>query len=186
VDEHGCRALQFAGGLFVQCHRAPEAGAEFCAHCAAAAAKAPAGLPPCGTVGERLEAGDDFRDAAGRRPLAFADFLAKKGLAVDRALREQYPEVAAREWEHRAPAGARGEPAPAGAGERPGDALDERAGAEAAIEAALKGLVRKERAGPERVWVEGRMCTVDAEKILWHEGEPVGEMGGDGQAEMYE
>jgi hypothetical protein len=81
VCEDGCQGLKYNLGLFTQCEKKRKEG-EYCGGCGEK------GVPECGTVGERLAKGLEFRDPKGRSPVSYLKVMKKKGWSMEDVKRE--------------------------------------------------------------------------------------------------
>lgn len=105
VDPNYCHAIAFRYQLFTQCPKGKKVG-NFCAACDKAAKEEPNGLPPCGTVNERLAQPNwaEYEDSKKRKPAQYAKVLYKlkftladavlaaqeKGLTIPSCYMEEY------------------------------------------------------------------------------------------------
>lgn len=78
VDPNLCHAVAFRYQLFTQCPKGKKVG-NFCAACDKAAKEEANGLPPCGTVNERLAQPNwaEYEDSKKRKPAQYAKVLYK-------------------------------------------------------------------------------------------------------------
>ena len=86
IAESGCSGLKYDSGLFTQCTgtRGEEG---FCKGCMSQMSKSGSSFPDCGTVGQRLAVeAMEYQDPKGRKPVAYAKYMEKKGLNIDKVM----------------------------------------------------------------------------------------------------
>ncbi len=83
IVESMCTGLKYDSGLFTQC--TSTRGEEgFCKGCTSQMSKSGSAFPDCGTVGQRLAVEPmEYQDPKGRKPVAYAKYMEKKGLNID-------------------------------------------------------------------------------------------------------
>ena len=86
VKEELCGALEYNQGLFTQCQKNHLVDGIYCSSCHEETMSSDNGMPSCGTVEERLSKGlMEFRDAKGRAPTSYLNYLKKKNSSVEYA-----------------------------------------------------------------------------------------------------
>ena len=79
-----CSALRANYGLYTQCTMPPKPGEKFCKTCAKHAEAAPDGIPPCGTVEQRLAVGGlEYRDPKGKKASLYSAYMKKNSLTPE-------------------------------------------------------------------------------------------------------
>ena len=79
-----CSALRANYGLYTQCTMPPKPGEKFCKTCAKHAEAAPDGIPPCGTVEQRLAVGGlEYRDPKGKKASLYTAYMKKNDLTPE-------------------------------------------------------------------------------------------------------
>ena len=86
VKEELCGALEYNQGLFTQCPKKHLEDGIYCGSCQEETMQTDNGAPSCGTVEDRLSKGlMEFRDAKGRAPISYLNYLKKKNSSVEEA-----------------------------------------------------------------------------------------------------
>ena len=76
-----CSALRANYGLYTQCTMPPKPGEKYCKTCAKHAEAAPEGIPPCGTVEQRLAVGGlEYRDPKGKKASLYSAYMKKNDI----------------------------------------------------------------------------------------------------------
>ena len=84
-----CSALRANYGLYTQCTMPPRPGEKYCKTCAKHAEAAPDGIPPCGTVEQRLAVGGlEYRDPKGKKASLYTAYMKKNGLTPEMVMEE--------------------------------------------------------------------------------------------------
>ena len=79
-----CSALRANYGLYTQCTMPPKPGEKYCKTCGKHAEAAPDGIPPCGTVEQRLAVGGlEYRDPKGKKASLYTAYMKKNGLTPE-------------------------------------------------------------------------------------------------------
>ena len=79
-----CSALRANYGLYTQCTMPPKPGEKYCKTCAKHAEAAPEGIPPCGTVEQRLAVGGlEYRDPKGKKASLYSAYMKKNDLTPE-------------------------------------------------------------------------------------------------------
>jgi hypothetical protein len=76
VCKDGCQGLKYNQGLFTQCEK--KVDGEYCDGCRIQGEKNGTGIPDCGTIGERLSMGLNFKDRKGRIPISYQKLMKNK------------------------------------------------------------------------------------------------------------
>jgi hypothetical protein len=85
VDQNCCQAIRFNHALFTQCRDNKMNASSYCKTCQMDADKNASGMPTCGTVDNRIQLGDNFVDAKGRKPKNYALVLKKLNIDIEDA-----------------------------------------------------------------------------------------------------
>ena len=84
-----CSALRANYGLYTQCTMPPLPGEKYCKTCAKHVAASPDGIPPCGTVEQRLAVpGLEYRDPKGKKASLYTAFMKKNNLTPEMVMEE--------------------------------------------------------------------------------------------------
>ena len=84
-----CSALRANYGLYTQCTMPPLPGEKYCKTCAKHVAASPDGIPPCGTVEQRLAVpGLEYRDPKGKKASLYTAFMKKNLLTPEMVMEE--------------------------------------------------------------------------------------------------
>ena len=84
-----CSALRANYGLYTQCTMPPLPGEKYCKTCAKHVAASPDGIPPCGTVDQRLAVpGLEYRDPKGKKASLYTAFMKKNNLTPEMVMEE--------------------------------------------------------------------------------------------------
>jgi hypothetical protein len=84
-----CSALRANYGLYTQCTMPPLPGEKYCKTCAKHVAASPDGIPPCGTVEQRLAVpGLEYRDPKGKKASLYTAFMKKNNLTPEMVIEE--------------------------------------------------------------------------------------------------
>lgn len=84
AKECWCSALRANYGLYTQCTMPPKPGEKYCKTCAKHAEAAPDGIPPCGTVEQRLDvSGLEYRDPKGKKASLYSAYMKKNDLTAE-------------------------------------------------------------------------------------------------------
>ena len=79
-----CSALRANYGLYTQCTMPPKPGEKFCKTCTKHAESAPDGIPPCGTIDQRLAVdGLEYRDTKGKKVSLYTAYMKKNNITDD-------------------------------------------------------------------------------------------------------
>ena len=79
-----CSALRANYGLYTQCTMPPLPGEKYCKTCAKHVNASPDGIPPCGTVEQRLAVpGLEYRDPKGKKASLYTAFMKKNNLTPE-------------------------------------------------------------------------------------------------------
>ena len=88
VNNEWCCGLRPNGGLQTQCMNSKMDGGKFCKTCQKQCEKNDDGKPNYGEVSDRMEAGDEYAGAKGKKPVKYSQVMAKKGITREEAERE--------------------------------------------------------------------------------------------------
>ena len=84
-----CSALRANYGLYTQCTMPPKPGEKYCKTCAKHAEASPDGIPPCGTVEQRLAVGGlEYRDPKGKKASLYTAYMKKNDLTPEMVMEE--------------------------------------------------------------------------------------------------
>ena len=84
-----CSALRANYGLYTQCTMPPLPGEKYCKTCAKHAEANSEGIPPCGTVEQRLAAPPlEYRDPKGKKASLYTAYMKKNNLSPEMVIEE--------------------------------------------------------------------------------------------------